>query len=312
MSISETRLSIITPCFNEHEAVPRLVAELNQQFPDAEVIVVDDGSTPPIQAIENARIIKHPHNIGNGAAVKTGARHATGDYLIFMDSDGQHDPQDIPRFIEQLEAGFDLVVGARTPESQASWGRHIANNFYNKLASLMTGYRIDDLTSGFRAARADVFRHFLYLLPNRFSYPTTSTMAFFRCGYPVTYVPIKAAKRIGKSNIRLLHDGLKFLVIILRVGALFSPMRFFLPIALAIFAIATTYYGYTYFTAGRFTNMSAVLYLASLFVFLFGIVSEQVSALHYRYSEEHKYTNQDELPAPPTHSPKLSSDSQVN
>jgi len=282
------KISVVIPSFNEHEALPILLNNLIEKLPGAEIIVVDDGSNPPVENRRNVTVLRHPYNIGNGAAIKTGARHASGEYIIFMDSDGQHSADDIPRFIEQLDSGFDLVVGARTTASQASHGRRIANAIYNRLASLLTGYRIDDLTSGFRAARSGPFRHFLYLLPNRFSYPTTSTMAFFRCGYPVTYIPINAATRIGKSNIRLLHDGFKFLVIILRIGALFSPMRFFLPLSITLFTIATVYYGVTFITEGRFTNMSAVLYLASLFIFLFGIISEQISALHYRYTEEEK------------------------
>ncbi len=285
------KISVVIPSFNEHEALPVLLDNLIQKLPGAEIIVVDDGSNPPIKDKSNVTVLRHPYNIGNGAAIKTGARHASGQCVIFMDSDGQHDPDDIPRFIEQLDNGFDLVIGARISTSQASHGRRVANAIYNRLASLLTGYRIDDLTSGFRAARTEVFRHFLYLLPNGFSYPTTNTMAFFRCGYSVTYIPIKAAKRVGKSNIRLLHDGFKFLVIILRIGALFSPMRFFLPLSAIIFAIGTLYYGYTFFSMGRFTNMSAVLYLSSLFVFLFGIVSEQISSLHYRYSEETRWDN---------------------
>ncbi|MDH3694283.1 MAG: glycosyltransferase family 2 protein [Gammaproteobacteria bacterium] len=291
MTPIDRSISIVTPCYNEHEALPNVVSELREKFSDAEIIVVDDGSDPPLPNLEHATVLRHPYNVGNGAAIKTGVRHASGEYVIFMDSDGQHDPKDIPRFIEQLENGFDLVVGARTTASQASHGRRVANAIYNRLASLLTGYRIDDLTSGFRAARTEIFRHFLYLLPNGFSYPTTSTMAFFRCGYSVTYIPIKAARRVGKSNIRLLHDGFKFLVIILRIGALFSPMRFFLPLSAVIFIIGTLYYGYTFYSMGRFTNMSAVMYLSSLFVFLFGIVSEQISSLHYRYSEEKRWDN---------------------
>ncbi len=177
-----------------------------------------------------------------------------------------------------------MVVGARQMDTHASLARRIGNTIYNKLASWMTGYPIKDLTSGFRAARARHFRKFLYLLPNKFSYPTTSTMAFFRSGLPVGYVPIKAMNRSGerKSHIRLFHDGIRFLVIIIKIGALFSPMRFFLPISALLMTAGLTYYGYTYINWGRLTNMSTILFLSSLFTLLIGIVSEQISALHYK------------------------------
>ncbi len=288
MAIDPHDVSVVLPCLNEHQSIADITKRLNEALPGAEIIVVDDGSAPPITELDGAVILRHPYNIGNGAAIKTGARHASRDFIVFMDADGQHDPGDIVRLLGKLAEGYDLVVGARGVDSQASTGRSIANYIYNRFASALTGFKIADLTSGFRAARTKAFKNFLYLLPNGFSYPTTSTMAFFRCGYSVAYVPIKAAQRLGKSKIRVLRDGLKFLVIILRIGTLFSPMRFFLPLSFVIFLVATSYYGYTYFTANRFTNMSAVLYLSSLFTFLFGIISEQISALHYRYSEERR------------------------
>jgi glycosyltransferase involved in cell wall biosynthesis len=224
--------------------------------------------------------------MGNGAAIKTGARHATGEILVFMDGDGQHDPADIPRLLAKLDEGYDMVVGARQADTHGSLHRRLANQFYNRLASWMTGYLIEDLTSGFRAVRARHFRKFLYLLPNGFSYPTTSTMAFFRSGFPVAYVPIRAAQRTGKSHIKLLRDGARFFIIILKIGALFSPMRFFLPLSLLFFFTALSYYGYTYATMGRFTNMTAVLLIYSLTLFVIGLVSEQVSALHYKGAED--------------------------
>ncbi|OAI14401.1 MULTISPECIES: glycosyltransferase family 2 protein [Methylomonas] len=281
-------LSIVLPAKNEAENLPTFLPKLKALYPDAEILLIDDGSdddTAQVARAAGAKVVSHPYGMGNGAAIKTGARHARGDILVFMDADGQHDPADIPMVLAKLAEGYDMVVGARLSSSHASWFRRTANRFYNKLASLMTGHKIDDLTSGFRAVRADKFRKFLYLLPNGFSYPTTSTMAFFRSGFPVAYVSIHAGSRIGKSHIRLLHDGLRFFIIILRIGVLFSPMRLFLPISGSIFGVGVAYYAYTYLTENRFTNMSAVLFLSALLIFMIGIVSEQISSLHYKNIE---------------------------
>lgn len=282
------KLSIILPCLNEHDAVRRIVSRLTENWPDAEIIVVDDGSTPPLEFEQAVKIIRHPARMGNGAAIKSGAREASREILLFMDSDGQHDPDDIPALLDKFDEGYDMVVGARSADSHSTVHRKFANSVYNKLASIMTGFKIVDLTSGFRAARSKHFRKFLYLLPNGFSYPTTSTMAFFRCGLSVAYVPIIVHKRTGQSKIRILKDGIRFFVIIMRVGALFSPMRFFLPISVLLFLLGSVWYGYTYITQHRFTNMGAVMYLSSLITFFFGLVSEQISALHYRYSEDRR------------------------
>ena len=278
-------LSVVLPAKNEALAIDATVAGIRQHCPDAEVLVVNDGSTDNTAAVAEAagaRVVHHPYSKGNGAAVKTGARAATGDVIVFMDADGQHDPTDIPRLLALIAQGHDMVVGARQKGSQASLGRGLANGFYNKLASWMTGHRVEDLTSGFRAVRADKFREFLYLLPNGFSYPTTSTMAFFRAGYSVTYIPIHAAKRIGQSHIRLLRDGSRFLLIIFKIGTLFSPLKIFAPVALMMFMLASAWYGYTYIYANRFTNMSALLYTGSVMIFLMGLISEQITALMYR------------------------------
>ncbi len=287
------KVSIILPAKNEAESLETLLPLLRQNFPDEEIIVVNDGSTDHTVEIcqqNQVTVITHVYSMGNGAAIKTGARCATGEILVFMDADGQHSPEDISLLIDKINEGYDMAVGARRINTHASLTRRIGNTIYNKLASVMTGYPIEDLTSGFRAARARHFRKFLYLLPNKFSYPTTSTMAFFRSGLPVAYVPIEAKNRTGenKSHIRLLHDGLRFLIIIVKIGALFSPMRFFLPISAALFITGLSYYGYTYFNWGRLTNMSTILFLSSLFTFLIGIVSEQISALHYKDIEETK------------------------
>ena len=232
--------SIVIPARNEAEGLRNLLPRLAAVTQQGEILVVDDGSTDaPAQIARHngARVIGHPYSMGNGAAIKSGARHAMGEILVFMDADGQHDPADIPRLLAKLDEGYEMAVGARQADNHASLGRRFANGFYNRLASWMTGYRIEDLTSGFRAVRARHFRKFLYLLPNGFSYPTTSTMAFFRSGFPVAYVPIRAAPRSGKSHIRALHDGTRFFIIILKIGALFSPMRFFLPLSFIVLLV---------------------------------------------------------------------------
>lgn len=279
------KISVVLPAKNEAGAIGFTVQKIVQYLPHSEIIVVNDGSTDSTKVVAEqagAKVVSHPYSKGNGAAIKTGAREAIGEIIIFMDADGQHDPQDIPRLLEKINQGYDLVVGARQKGSQASIGRGIANKLYNNLATYMTEHPVEDLTSGFRAVRADKFREFLYLLPNGFSYPTTSTMAFFRAGYSVSYVPIHAAKRIGKSHIQPLKDGVRFFLIIFKIATLFSPLKMFLPIAILLFMIGTVWYGYTLYEFGRFTNMSALLYTGSVMIFLMGLISEQITNLMYK------------------------------
>ncbi|MCH7386270.1 glycosyltransferase family 2 protein [Acinetobacter modestus] len=279
------KISVVLPAKNEFAAIGQTILEINSFNIVSEIIVVDDGSTDSTKEValqSGAKVVSHSYSKGNGAAIKTGARVATGDVIVFMDADGQHDPKDIPSLIEKIEQGYDLVVGARQKGSQASFGRGIANKLYNMLATYMTEHPVEDLTSGFRAVRAEKFREFIYLLPNGFSYPTTSTMAFFRAGYSVAYVPIHAAKRIGKSHIHPVKDGIRFFLIIFKIATLFSPLKMFLPIAVSLFIVATSWYGYTLYEYGRFTNMSALLYTGSVMIFLMGLISEQITALMYK------------------------------
>ena len=279
-------LSIILPAKNEAEGLAKTLPALRHAYPDAEIIVVDDGSTDSTAQIAGelgAIVLSSPYSMGNGAAIKRGSRAANGDLLVFMDADGQHSAKHIGQLLAKLDEGFDMAVGARDGSGQANFHRGLANAFYNRLATHMTGHRIDDLTSGFRAVRADKFREFLHLLPNGFSYPTTSTMAFFRSAYPVAYVPIPVARRVGNgSHIRPIKDGIRFLLIIFKIATLYSPLKLFAPIAGLFFALGVAYYGYTFFTVHRLTNMSTLLLSAAVIIFLIGLISEQITNLTYR------------------------------
>ena len=228
-------------------------------------------------------MLSNPYSLGNGASIKRGARAAQGEVIVFMDADGQHQTGDVAVLLAELEKGHDMVVGARVKGGQANIGRGLANAFYNRLASWMTGHRILDLTSGFRAVRADKFREFLHLLPNGFSYPTTCTMAFFRSAYPVAYVPVDVQRRVGtNSHIRPIKDGVRFLLIIFKIATLYSPVKLFAPTALLFFLTGMGYYAYTFLNFGRLTNMTTLLLSASVIIFLIGLISEQITALMYR------------------------------
>jgi len=271
-------ISIVIPAKNEVERL--IIPELIKRYPEAEIFIIDDGSTDETRELclnYAVNYINHPYSKGNGAAIKTGARKATGDTIVFMDADGQHQPEDIKSLLGTFEDGYDMVVGARSTTSQASIGRLCANTFYNWFASIMVGQKVEDLTSGFRVVKAEYFKKFLHLLPNGFSYPTTITMAFFRSGYSVGYIPIKANKRIGKSHIKLIKDGIRFLLILFKIGTLYSPLKIFFPLSIISFAIGSGYYLYTYLTMARFTNMSALLFTTAVTIFLMGLISEQIT-----------------------------------
>jgi glycosyltransferase involved in cell wall biosynthesis len=285
-----TRVSIVLPARNESSSLQVLLPAIRRLLPEAELIVVNDGSdddTASIASHHGARVVSNPYPKGNGAAIKLGARNATGELLVFMDADGQHLPSDIPRLIEKLDNGYDMVVGSRDGAGQASRHRGMANAFYNRLASWMVGHEVKDLTSGFRVVRREKFMEFLYLLPNGFSYPTTITMAFFRAGYSVAYEPIAVQPRMQgtTSHIRLWRDGIRFLLIIFKIGTLYSPLKLFAPVALAHALVGLGYYGFTFIEHGRLSLATIFLLSSSVTIFLIGLVSEQITQLMYRPSD---------------------------
>ncbi|WP_419174924.1 glycosyltransferase family 2 protein [Desulfosediminicola sp.] len=280
---SGVEVTVLMPAYNEEKSIGRTVRRVRELYPDFEILVVDDGSTDKTvqEAMDaGANVWPHPYNIGNGAAIKSGLRVAKGEWIVMMDADGQHNPEDIKLLLEHKER-YDLVVGARSKKSKTSLHRDLANTFYNKIASYVTKFRIEDLTSGFRLVRRRVVADFIYLLPNTFSYPTTLTMAYLRMGRSLKYVPIVSKKRVGKSKIRLIEDGIRFLLIIFKIATLFSPMRLFLPLSCALFSTGLGYYLYTYVTQSRFTNMSALLFSTSVIIFMIGLVSEQITQMRY-------------------------------
>ena len=276
-------VSVVIPAFNEGTVIAQVVSALAAAGPWHEIIVVDDGSTDETAASATsagAIVVRHPYNKGNGAAVKSGIRRATGEYVLIIDGDGQHGPEDARRLVAKL-GEYDLVIGARSTSTQATHARRFGNTALNRLASYLTGREIPDLTSGFRGARRASLREFLHLLPNGFSTPTTTTLAFIKAGYNVAFEPIEARQRIGQSNIRFARDGVKFFIIILKIVTLFSPLRVFLPISLALFTLGTAYAAWTIATQSHVTNSSVLLIMMAVIVFLVGLVSEQISAMRF-------------------------------
>jgi glycosyltransferase involved in cell wall biosynthesis len=276
-------VSIVIPAFNESDAIADVIDTLRGAASWREIIVVDDGSsddTAERATAAGATVVRLPYNMGNGAAVKNGIRRASGEYILIVDADGQHPPEDALRLVARL-GHYDLVIGARSAETQATQARRAGNGALNHLASYLTGRDIPDLTSGFRGARAAALREFLHLLPNGFSTPTTTTLAFMKAGYSVTFEPIHARQRSGQSKIRLARDGAKFLVIIFKIVTLFSPLRIFLPLSLAAFFLGAAYALWTIATQSHVTNSSVLLILFAVVVFLVGLVSEQISALRF-------------------------------
>jgi glycosyltransferase involved in cell wall biosynthesis len=289
--MSKSKISIIIPAYNEGRSIGNLVAAIRDRYPDIEIIVINDGSTDDTAAVARnagAVVHSHPYNIGNGAAVKNGIRIAGGEILVFIDGDRQHDPEDIAKLLEYLPE-YDMVVGERSRGDQASIGRAFGNKIFNWLASYVAKFPINDLTSGFRAVKSDIAQKFLHLLPNTYSYPTTLTLCVLRDGRSLKYVPVKVDKRnIGKSKISLFRDGVRFLMIIIKICTLFSPLRIFLPVSFLMFILGSVNYLYSYLTQNRFTNMSALLFVTFVLIFMMGLISEQICQMRFERNEGKK------------------------
>ena len=275
--------SVIIPACNEGPSIGTVVRTLTEVETWHEILVVDDGSNDETAANARgagARVIRHPYTKGNGAAVKTGLRQATGDFILIIDGDGQHRAALAPRLVERL-GEYDLVVGARPDSSQATVGRRLGNRLLARLATYLSGHQIDDLTSGFRAARRDYLLEFLHLLPNGFSTPATTTLAFVKAGYNVAFEPTETDARTGQSKIRLAPDGFKFFLILLRVITIFSPLRVFIPVSAAAWTAGAGYALYTIATELHVTNSSVLLIVLGVVIFCLGLLSEQISALRF-------------------------------
>lgn len=284
-SQNAARVSVVMPAYNEEAVIGRVLDELRNAGYH-ELIVVDDGSldnTRQIAEAHGAQVVRHPYNIGNGAAVKSGIRAATGDIIVLMDADGQHPPQDIPRLLAHI-GDYDMVVGARTGNSQASFQRGLANRVFNAYASYIVGRPVPDLTSGFRAVKAPILKRFVYLLPNGYSYPSTITISMFRSGYRVRYEPIVSPPRVGVSKVRPLRDGLRFLLTITRLGTMFAPLKIFLPVSLAFLTVGVGYGAYLLIFWSRFSNMAVLLIIVGVLVFLVGLIAEQIALLRMAYT----------------------------
>lgn len=286
--MNKSDISIIIPVYNEAAAIGIVVEKIKSLYPNFETIVVNDGSTDNTAEVAKqagAIVYSHPYNIGNGAAIKSGIRIASGEVLVFIDGDGQHNPEDIGRMLEFFP-DYDMVVGARSKGDQVSLFRGLGNRILNHLAGYVSKFYVQDLTSGFRAIKTDIAYNLLYLLPNTYSYPTTMTLGVLRSGRSIKYIPINVQKRkTGASNIEVSRDGVRFFMIITKICALYSPFRIFLPLSVIIFCLGMTNYLFSYITSGRFTNMSLLLFTTSVIVFLMGLISEQITQLRFERSE---------------------------
>lgn len=284
-------VSVIIPAYNEEAVIAQILDRLLKIDNIDEIVVVDDGSSDNTSGIvktykdKGVVLAQHPYNIGNGAAVKTGIRKATGDILVFMDSDGQHPPEEIPKMLPLLDQ-YEMVVGARSKGTVSVWWRDIANSVFNSYASYLVGYPIPDLTSGFRIIRSKTVRGFIYLFPNGFSYPTTITVSMFRAGYPVKYYPFSSPARVGKSKIKIIRDGFRFLLILTRLGVFFVPLKVFLPLSALLFIPGLIYTLGRLVTANRFSGFGGLIMMLGILILVLGLIAEQISMVRYMNTEK--------------------------
>lgn len=277
-------VSIVIPAYQERaaigdvvSAVLKVVASLSCEY---EVIVVDDGSTDgtgDAARKAGAHVLVHPYNKGYGASLKTGIRFASNRTVIFLDADGQHDPDDIPRLLAG-RTGFDMVVGARKGMAGSPLWRQPGKLFLKWLVNNLTGHSIPDFNSGYRALDREMALRFLPIMPDGFSFSTTSTIAAFKGGYLVQYLPIQVAKRIGTSTVTA-ADGFRTIMLIIRLVTLFAPLRVFLPISAVTFLIGLIFTVYGYVHTGEASVKGLISLLAAVQFFLFGVMVDQVVAV---------------------------------
>ncbi len=274
-------LTIIIPVYNEEQSIKEVISSVKIACPHDEIIVVDDGSTdgtPGLLKTMGIRCIRHPYNKGYGAALKTGVRNASHNVVVFMDGDKQHQPNDVHRLAEFVDQ-YDMVVGARAKGSQVSAFRSSGKKILGLLANYLSGMKIPDLNSGFRAIKKDILMKYMHILPNTFSFTTTITLALIKDGYNVKYVPIKTEKRIGKSKLRPFRNGFEFILLIMRTTVLFDPLKVFLPISLISAGLGTLDALYYVIFHTSISKSSLLLIFSGLLIFCFGLLADQVSAI---------------------------------
>lgn len=278
-------LTVLLPAYREVVGVGAVVRRIREVLDASswtyEILVVDDGSddgTATAATAAGARVLVLPANLGNGAAAKAGIREARGRYCCLLDADGQHPPEGIPRLLEHLPT-YDMVVAARTPDSPQQLHRRAANWVFNRFSSYIVSYPIEDLTSGFRVFKTQIARQYLTLLPNRYSYPTTITLAIIRGGYAVKYVPVRTTVPLGRSTLRPVENGVRFLLVLFKIAANFEPGRVLLPVSAFL---ATLGLGYGAWSIGRhrqFSNGALLLLLMGVFTFLLALVAQKLSTV---------------------------------
>jgi glycosyltransferase involved in cell wall biosynthesis len=273
-------LSIVIPVYNEEKAIGEVLDKLitQRQEKNWEILVVDDGSNDQTARIilnYPVRLIRHHGNRGYGAALKSGIRHSTSDFIVIMDGDGQHNPQDIRRLLREVE-NSDLVAGARQKKSHSPLWRMPGKWFLSLLANYLMRQRIPDLNCGFRIYRREILMPYLPICPDGFSFSMTSLFAFLSDNYRVTYIPIETGNRKGRSSVTL-FTGFETILLILRIITLFNPLRIFIPISAGCILFGGSLFFIYYFFHDRGSVSALVLLLIGVQFFFFGLVSDQLA-----------------------------------